>query len=298
MGLAETQLSLGHAYCEGTPSHQKDMEKITNACFLEASCTSPVLRLGKRSPKNTPNKGPEPKGCAVAITQGRIPTVIPYSVKLPIVVKASLWNCLAGNTANLLHTIGHYDGQMDQMMKLLQNNGSHFNFGSLKNALRENYQVINTPKKMDFVALSTSMRNVCLPMLVSLELNVGAFYEHVIGICPSKPRDGGETQFFIIDGAHPQLQAIEFSLDNLNWCCGGSNCFSVVNEGFFLCPRPKRTKSIVSRWSSKYKTKEDIEMAGVCVCLGVDKVKIPEHMRALNTVRWRIDEAIKIAKGN
>merc|ERR1712155_362003 len=98
------------------------MEKITNACFLEASCTSPVLRLGKRSPKNTPNKGPEPKGCAVAITQGRIPTVIPYSVKLPIVVKASLWNCLAGNTANLLHTIGHYDGQMDQMMKLLQNN--------------------------------------------------------------------------------------------------------------------------------------------------------------------------------
>ena len=187
---------------------------------------------------------------------------------------------------------------MDQMIKLLQNNGSPFNFGSLKNALRENYQIINTPKKMDFVALSTSMRNVCLPMLVSLELNVGAFYEHVIGICPSKPRDGGETQFFIIDGAHPQLQAIEFSLDNLNWCCGGSNCFSVVNEGFFLCPRPKRTKNIVSLWSSKYKTKQDIEMAGVCVCLGVDKVKIPEHMRALNTVRRRIDEVIKIAKGN
>ena len=84
----------------------------------------------------------------------------------------------------------------------------------------------------------------------------------------------------------------------MNWCCGGSNCFSVVNEGFFLCPRPKRTKNIVSLWSSKYKTKEDFEMAWVCVCLGVDKVKIPEHMRALNTVRWRIDEAIKIAKGN
>ena len=37
MGLVETQLSLGHAYCEGTPGHQKAMEKITNACFLEAS---------------------------------------------------------------------------------------------------------------------------------------------------------------------------------------------------------------------------------------------------------------------
>ena len=39
-------------------------------------------------------------------------------------------------------------------------------------------------------------------------------------------------------------------------------------------------------------------MAGFCVCLGVDKCQIPEHMRALNTVRRRIDEAIKIAKGN
>ena len=155
MGLAETQLSLGHAYCEGTPSHQKAMEKITNACFLDSECTSQLLRLGKRPPKKAPKKGPEPKGCAVAVTQGRIPAVIPYSVKLPVVVKASVWNCLAGNTANLLHTIGHYDGQMDQMMTLLQNNGSPFTFGSLKNALRENYQIINTPKKMGFAALST-----------------------------------------------------------------------------------------------------------------------------------------------
>ena len=69
-------------------------------------------------------------------------------------------------------------------------------------------------------------------------------------------------------------------------------------KGFSFVPVLSAQKNIVSLWSSKYKTKEDIEMAGFCVCLGVDKVKIPEHMRALNTVRRRIDEAIKIAKGN
>ena len=120
-------------------------------------------------------------------------------------------------------------------------------------------------------------------MLVSLELKLGvSSYEHVIGICPNKPADGGVTQFFIIDGSHPQLKAIEFSLDNLNWCCGGTNSFSVVSEGFVLCPLQKRTKEIVDNWSSKYKTKEDIKRAGFCVCLC--PFNTPEHIRALNIV--------------
>ena len=89
-------------------------------------------------------------------------------------------------------------------------------------------------------------------MLVSLELHFGHnSYEYVIGICPNKPEDGGETQFLIIDGAHPKLKAIEFSLDNLNWCCGGTNGFTVVSEGFLLCPSPSLTKEIVALWSSK-----------------------------------------------
>ena len=189
-------------------------------------------------------------------------------------------------------------------IKLVQNSISPLvsksPIGSLKEALRKsNYQIINTPKRMDFVALSTLMRNACLPMFVSLELKFGVTsYEHVIGICPNKPADGGVTQFFIIDGAHPQRKAIEFSLDNLHWCCGGTNGFSVVSEGFLLCPSPKLTKDVVTLWSSKYKTKEDIKRAGFCVCLGKNKVKIPEHMRTLNVVCRTIEEAIAIVKGN
>ena len=205
---------------------------------------------------------------------------------------------MAGNTANLLHTLGHYDEQLKYEMQLLQNSispvVSESSFGGLKEVLTQsNYRIINTPKRMDFVALSTLMRNACLPMLVSLELKFGATsYEHVIGICPNKPADGGVTQFFIIDGAHPQLKAIEFSLDNLNWCCGGTNSFSVVSEGFLLCPLQKRTKEIVDNWSSKYKTKEDIKRAGFCVCLGKNKVEIPEHMRTLNVVCRTIERSL------
>ena len=134
-------------------------------------------------------------------------------------------------------------------------------------------------------------------MLVSLWLKPGHnSYEHVIGICPNKPDDGGKTQFLIIDGAHPQLKAIEFSLDNFNWCFGGTNGFTVVSEGFMLCPSQRLTKEIVTLWSSKYKTKEAIKRAGLCVCLGVGKVKLPDYMRNLNFVCRTTEEAKEIAK--
>lgn len=184
-----------------------------------------------------------------------------------------LSNCLAGNTANLLHILRHYTDEIKRAMKVLQMNFSSVSSKSkLKKLkvffLREfTYQIFNTPGKMDFVALSMLMRNACLPMLVSLKLKFKRIsYEHVIGICSKKSSDGGETQFFIIDGEHPQLKAIKLSLDNLNWCCGGTNGFSVVSEGFLLCPPPKLTKDIVTTWSWKYKTKEDIKKSWI-LCL-------------------------------
>ena len=159
MGLAVTTFALGHAYCEGTPSHQKAMEKITNACFLEKDCTSEVL---KRQPP--PEKPPEPKGCALAVAdgQGRNPEVIPHSVKLPVVVKSSAWNCLAGNTANLLHTIGHYDEQMKQMMKLLQNNSSHFYLWEFEQSLDDELPD-NQYTKEDGFCCPIDVNEECLP---------------------------------------------------------------------------------------------------------------------------------------
>ena len=242
----------------------------------------------------------EDKGCS--LSKHWNPEVIGSTATLPVAVKTSLWNCMAGNTVNLLHVLGQYTDDISRAMKLLQTNFSPTlsttKFKTLKELMRKfHYLILNTPEEMDFVALSTLMRNACLPMLVSLRLESGNnSYEHVIGICPNKPDDGGETQFLIIDGAHPQLKAIEFSLDNLNWCCGGTNGFTVVSEGFLLCPSPRLTKRIVALWSSKYKTKEDIKRAGLCVCLGVGKVKIPDYMRNLNVVCRTTEEAKEIAK--
>ena len=46
----------------------------------------------------------------------------------------------------------------------------------------------------------------------------------------------------------------------------------------------------------KYKTKEAIKRAGICVCLGVGKVKLPDYMRNLNFVCRTTEEAKEIAK--
>ena len=133
-------------------------------------------------------------------------------------------------------------------------------FKRLKEILRSSkYQVINTPKRMNFQALDKLLRKACLPMLVSLELQIGeTTYKHVIGICPNKPNDGDEIRYFIVDGSHPKLKAIDFSLENLNWCCGSESSFSVVSEGILFFPTAVRTQQIIENWSTLYHTMEDI----------------------------------------
>ena len=174
-------------------------------------------------------------------------------------------------------------------------------FKRLKEILRSSkYQVINTPKRMNFQALDKLLRKACLPMLVSLEPQIGeTTYKHVIGICPNEPNDGDEIRYFIVDGSHPKLKAIDFSLENLNWCCGGENSFSVVSEGILFFPTAVRTKQIIENWSTLYHTMEDIQHAGISVCLSIEKVYskyIPEHVGALNIVsrtKREIDAIVK-----
>ena len=90
------------------------------------------------------------KGCS--LSKDWNPEVIGSTATLPVAVKTSLWNCMAGNTANLLHVIGQYTDDIRQAMKLLQTNFSpscsRTKFKALKELMRKfHYHIHNTPKK-------------------------------------------------------------------------------------------------------------------------------------------------------
>ena len=102
---------------------------------------------------------------------------------------------------------------------------------------------------------------------------------------------------FIIDGSHPKLKAIDYSLENLNWFCGSDGLFSVVPEGILIFPTAVRTTQLIENWSTMYHTMEDIKCAGISVCLSIEgKVNIPKHVGALNVVSRTKQETDAIIK--
>ena len=337
IGLGELQLRIGNAYVSGTKLHSKTLELLTNACFqLPASyckllCKTRNTQWNKIVLKKTRDTQwnkivlkPTRKGCSAP--KEYYPDVIPTSARLPIRIETHLWNCMIGNIANLLASLGQYDEQMKQQIDLLHSqmhecrykdirreNTTHLQyfelpsmdpFKRLKTMLRgAKYQVINTPNEMNFAQLDDLLKKTCLPMLVSLELKFGnQIYKHVIGICPNKPVDGQKIGFRIIDGAHPHLKSIHFSLENLNWCCGRDSSFSVASDGILLFPNILQTKKIMHDWSHLYYTMEDIIRAGISVSLSIEgnsKFCIPKHVAALNCMsktKKEIDAIVKKLK--
>ena len=74
-------------------------------------------------------------------------------------------------------------------------------------------------------------------MLVSLELNFCSVpYEHVIGISPIISSETSQVEYHIIDGAHPELKAMNFRKENMDWCCGKELSFDKITYGFAFVP--------------------------------------------------------------
>ena len=82
-------------------------------------------------------------------------------------------------------------------------------------------------------------------MLVPLDLNFCSVpYEHVIVISPVISSETSQLEYHIIDGAHPELNAMNFSKENMDWCCG-KECgkvlsFFKITYGFAFVPGRNR----------------------------------------------------------
>ena len=58
----------------------------------------------------------------------------------------------------------------------------------------------------------------------------------MIGISPSISSETGQVQYHIIDGAHPEVKTMNFSQENMDWCCGKELSFDKITYGFSFVP--------------------------------------------------------------
>jgi hypothetical protein len=62
----------------------------------------------------------------------------------------------------------------------------------------------------------------------------------VIGISPFLSSETSQVEYHIIDGAHTEVKAMNFSQENMDWCCGKELSFDKITYGFTIVPRKNR----------------------------------------------------------
>ena len=143
-------------------------------------------------------------------------------------------------------------------------------------------------------------------MLVSLELDFRSdTFRHVIGISPYMSSETSQVEYHIIDGSHPEMKAIYFNQENIDWCCGNGISFTKITHGFVFVPGMKRVREILQD-KSGYKF-----VLGTAVCLTTSKrkrnrdekkaMKVTidtkyERMLTLNVYNKEKSECVKIWK--
>lgn len=224
----------------------------------------------------------------------RMPASIQASLELPIRVELSKWNCAIGNACNLLASIGQLDESVnDKLLASAHLRESKTMLPRLEQAIRSaGYNVIRLPTNLNFEQLSKHVRMLSLPALVSLRLDyAGVDYQHVVGICPFKSGRPchSSTQYRIVDGAHPDLRPIDFSISNLDWCCGKASFTSTV-EGFVFFPGSRRGRMILDNLKTTYEQIAKQDVPYTSVCFGIEKSHImPQYVKNLNVVERTVD---------
>ena len=105
-------------------------------------------------------------------------------------------------------------------------------------------------------------------MLVSLELDFcSVTYRHVIGISPYMSAETSLVEYHIIDGSHPEMKAIFFNQENIDWCCGNGISFTKITHGFVFVPGMKKVCEMLQD-KSGYNL-----VPGTAVCLTTSKRK-------------------------
>jgi len=116
--------------------------------------------------------------------------------------------------------------------------------------------------------LQSFVTELQLPMLVSLEIDFCSItFRHVIGISPYISSKTSQVEYHIIDGAHPEMKAIFFDQENIDWCCGQGISFTKITHGFVFVPGMKRVHEMLQD-KSRYNF-----VPGTAVCLTTIKRK-------------------------
>jgi hypothetical protein len=130
------------------------------------------------------------------------------------------------------------------------------------------YDMMVLPSISSYTELQSFVTELQLPMMVSLELDFcSIMFAHVIGISPDMSAETSQVEYHIIDGSHPEMKAIYFNQENIDWCCGNRISFTKITHGFVFVPGMKRVCETLED-KSGYKF-----VPGPAVCLTTSKRK-------------------------
>ncbi len=234
------------------------------------------IRRGKRIRRNTVRFAPssrktiqpQKRGCAPDTDYS--PPVVNSSILFPIRVTREKLNCEFGNTVNLLTYINHFNTGLKQ--KLLSLGAQKYDccLEDIQTLMKHHcgYDVMVLPTISSYTELQSFVTELQLPMLVSLELDFRSIkFAHVIGISPYMSAETSQVEYHIIDGSHPEMKAIYFNQENIDWCCGNEISFTKITHGFVFAPGMKRVHEMIQD-KSGYKF-----VPGTAVCLATSKRK-------------------------
>ena len=229
------------------------------------------------------------------------PPVVHSSVMLPIQVTREKLNCAIGNAVNLLTYVNHFNTGLRQRMLPLVAQTKVCQFYEIQTLIKAcGYDVFALPSITTFSELESFVTQMGIPILINLELKFRfVTFGHVIGISPYKLSEGNLIEYHIIDGAHPEMKAMHFNKENIDWCCGNDLKLEKINEGFGFVPGRKRVLEMLND-----KSGYDL-VQGTAVCLtktikkkGKEKEELDtiERMLALNVCNKEKSEYVKIWK--
>ena len=301
-GFAKTQIVLSNSFYHGSIHHQRAMEIMTNSSFQKPFIHQKV-GVKRKHLKKVISSSIDVKwknGCA--IPKVGCPEGINDLLTLPNRVETDQWNCFRGNVRNLLAVLGQLDDTLDEELFKLTQIGD---FGCMKGDIVQELRVVFQaagyhtfvlPREMDFEKLSYYTHLMKLPILVSVQMSFNenaTKYRHVIGICPyMSSSDCSELKISIVDGAHPELKAMQFTRDNIRWCCGDDT--QSTFEGFAFFPGKRLSKRLLRQVGQGVRNGSKIS-----VCLGKN-VTVPKHYEEIcwqNIVMGGIEYYRKMMSG-
>ena len=236
------------------------------------------IRRGKRPRTNTARFAPSsratvrirPRKRGCAPDNDNSPPVVNSSILFPIRVTREKWNCAFGNTVNLLTYINHFNTGLKQKMLSLRAQKYDCCLEDIQTLMKHHcgYDMMVLPSISSYTELQSFVTELQLPMLVSLELDFRSVtYSHVIGISPFMSAEKSQVEYHIIDGSHPDMKAIYFNQENIDWCCGNGISFTKITHGFVFAPGMKRVREMLQD-NSGYNF-----VPGTAVCLTTSKRK-------------------------